>query len=308
MSNTSRFSCDAEMQRVGPPVVADRRERVLLDQVVDRDRALVLDVRAGAADRGLVERDRDEALPDRLVLVAAHRRLRRIATERAWASSPSASPSAIAAGPSARSCSGPAFEDRGALHEVEHAEARREARRARGRQHVVGAADVVADRLRRVGAEEDRAGVADLRRPAASASARLDLEMLGRERVDQRHRLVEVAHQDDRAEVAPRRAGDRARAAASRAARSTACSTASASAASSVIRIDCAAASCSACASRSAAIQSGLPLVVGEDQHLGRARRSCRCRPCRRPGAWPPPHRRCRGRRSWRPARWSAVP
>ena len=44
-----------------------------------------------------------------------------------------------------------------------------------------------------------------------------------------------------------------------------------ASAASSVIRIDCALASCSACASRSAAIQSGLPVAVGEDQHLGRA-------------------------------------
>ena len=36
-----------------------------------------------------------------------------------------------------------------------------------------------------------------------------------------------------------------------------------------MIRIDCAPASCSACASRSAAIQSGWPLLVGEDQHLG---------------------------------------
>ena len=41
--------------------------------------------------------------------------------------------------------------------------------------------------------------------------------------------------------------------------------------ASSVIRIDCALASCSAWASRSAAIQSGLAGLVGEDQHLGRA-------------------------------------
>ena len=37
----------------------------------------------------------------------AHFWLRRIDTERAWALNPSASPSAIAAGPSARNCSGP---------------------------------------------------------------------------------------------------------------------------------------------------------------------------------------------------------
>ena len=40
-----------EMQRIGPAVVADRREGVLLDQIVDRDRALVLQVGAAAADR-----------------------------------------------------------------------------------------------------------------------------------------------------------------------------------------------------------------------------------------------------------------
>src|SRR5205085_640788 len=44
----------------------------------------------------------------------------------------------------------PAFEDRGSLHEVEHREARRESCRARRRQHMVGAADIVADRLGRV--------------------------------------------------------------------------------------------------------------------------------------------------------------
>ena len=46
----------------GPRVVAVRRERVLLEQIVDRDRALVLDVGARAADRSLVERHRDEAV------------------------------------------------------------------------------------------------------------------------------------------------------------------------------------------------------------------------------------------------------
>src|SRR5262249_56724156 len=92
---------------------ADRCERVVLEQVVDRHRALVLDVGAGAADRALVERDLDEAL---LALGRrAHRRLSRIATERAWADRPSASPSAIAAGPSAASCSGPPRGNEGRL-------------------------------------------------------------------------------------------------------------------------------------------------------------------------------------------------
>ena len=56
---------DAEMQRVGAVVVTDRRERIFLEQIVDRDRALVLDVGAGAADRVLVERHRDEPVRDR---------------------------------------------------------------------------------------------------------------------------------------------------------------------------------------------------------------------------------------------------
>src|SRR5262245_21704723 len=95
-----------EMQPVRPALVADRRERVLLEQVVDRDRALVLDVGARAPDRVLVERDLDEVLLARCRR-GAHRRLSRIATERACAASPSASPRAIAAGPGAASCSGP---------------------------------------------------------------------------------------------------------------------------------------------------------------------------------------------------------
>ena len=35
-----------------------------------------------------------------------------------------------------------------------------------------------------------------------------DFQMLGRDGVDQRHRFVEIAHHDDRAEIAPRRGGD----------------------------------------------------------------------------------------------------
>src|SRR3984893_5026701 len=94
---------DTEMQREGTPVGALRREQVLLDQVVDRDRALMLDVGTGTADRFLIERDCDDAA-FRIVSWRrrGHGRLRRIPTERAWASSPSALPSVIATGPSAR--------------------------------------------------------------------------------------------------------------------------------------------------------------------------------------------------------------
>ena len=62
--------------------MAYRRERIDLDQIGDRNRPHVLDVGAGAADRILVERDRDEAFGVGW-RTAGHRRLRRIATERA---------------------------------------------------------------------------------------------------------------------------------------------------------------------------------------------------------------------------------
>src|SRR5450631_1661293 len=99
---------DAQMQRERTALQPDRRESIFLQEVVDRDRTLVLDIGAGAADRFLIQRYRREP---RLAagggVGAAHRGLKRIATERAWASRPSASPSTIAAGPSARSWSGP---------------------------------------------------------------------------------------------------------------------------------------------------------------------------------------------------------
>src|SRR6266403_2224722 len=101
---------DADVQRERAPVGAFRREQILLDQVVDRDRALVLDIGAGTPDRFLVQRHRDDAIVRILVSVRpGHDWLRRSPTERAWASRPSASPSVIAAGPSARSWSGPHF-------------------------------------------------------------------------------------------------------------------------------------------------------------------------------------------------------
>ena len=52
---------DAELQRIGTAVMAGRPKLVVLNQVVDRDCALVLDFFVGAADRRLVERHRGEA-------------------------------------------------------------------------------------------------------------------------------------------------------------------------------------------------------------------------------------------------------
>src|SRR4051794_15450075 len=99
---------NADMQRERSVVRAFRREQVLFDKVVDRDRALVLDVRAGTPDRFLVQRHRDDAVLRIPVWWRfGHDGLRRSPTERAWASSPSALPSVIAAGPTARNWSGP---------------------------------------------------------------------------------------------------------------------------------------------------------------------------------------------------------
>src|SRR3954466_4905806 len=57
-----------------------------------------------------------------------------------------------------------AFQDRGSLQEVENAEARREPGRTGRRKDVVGSAHVISDRFRRVAAQKDRPGVADLER------------------------------------------------------------------------------------------------------------------------------------------------
>src|SRR5436190_10755277 len=97
---------DADVQRERSVIDTLRREQILLDQVVDGDRAFVLDIGAGTPDRFLIERHRDDAvlriIPWRRF---GHGRLRRSPTERAWASRPSALPNVIAAGPSARSWS-----------------------------------------------------------------------------------------------------------------------------------------------------------------------------------------------------------
>ena len=58
-------------QRVRAVLVAERLEGVFLEQIVDRDRAFVLDIGIGAADRVFVERHLDEMAlaPARRVLI-----------------------------------------------------------------------------------------------------------------------------------------------------------------------------------------------------------------------------------------------
>ncbi len=217
---------DAQVEREGPLLRALRREAVLLDEVVDRDRALVLDVRVRAPDRALVERHRDQAVRlfarrtppsghsplmspvgallriGTLVGIEAHRHGAGMGIE------PFRLAERDRGGAERAQLVGPAFEDRGALHEIEHAEAGREAGGARGRQHVVRAADIVANCLGRVCPEKDRAGIADAAGEALGIGAR-DLEVLGRDRIDQRHGIVERGDVDDGAEIAPGGGGDR---------------------------------------------------------------------------------------------------
>ena len=56
------------MQRERSTDGAFRREQVLFDQVVDRDRALMLDIGAGTPDRFLIQRHRDDAIVRILIL------------------------------------------------------------------------------------------------------------------------------------------------------------------------------------------------------------------------------------------------
>ena len=148
------------------------------------------------------------------------------------------------------------LDEAGPLDEVVHPERRGEARRAAGREHVVGPGEVVAERLRRVRPDEDGARRGGCAAPSGAGHAP-QLEVLRREPVRERDRLGEGRRHHHRAEArqrargdgAPRQRGEllgersrsrarRARGPASR--RSTAAS-----------------GSCSACASMSAATTSG---------------------------------------------------
>ena len=73
----------------------------------------------------------------------------------------------------------------------------------------------------------------------------------------------------------------------------------------SVTRSTCAAASCSAWLSRSAATRRGIGAVVGDHQQFARARPACRSpgrREARRHRSWPRRPRHCPARKSWRRA------
>ena len=163
------------------------------------------------------------------------------------------------------------LEDRRALHEVEHGEARTRtapsapsAARGWSRRHSRRSLPACGGRgrsRRHCGCARGNASASSIASSTCSAAMRSTSGTAASKLVDD----------DDRAEIAPARRAPSRRAAAASSCRSTAASTASPKAASSVIRIDCAAASCSACASRSAAIQSGIVAGVGDDQHFRRA-------------------------------------
>ena len=95
-----------------------------------------------------------------------------------------------------------AADNRRPLHKVEDAEPRGKTRAACGRQHVVGAGDVVADRFRRMASEKDRAGVADSRGERLRFVDR-QFEVLGGDAVDERGRLVPIGDANQRAVCSP---------------------------------------------------------------------------------------------------------
>src|SRR5579862_7562724 len=76
-----------------------------------------------------------------------------------------------------------ARDQRGALHEIEHAEAGGKPRAACRRQHVIGPRDIIADRFGGVTAQEERAGMADARRELLRLGER-HLDMLGGDAID----------------------------------------------------------------------------------------------------------------------------
>ncbi len=73
---------------------------------------------------------------------------------------------------------------------------------------MVRAGDIVADHFRRVAADKDGAGVVDAARKRVGIAGG-DFEMLRREPVGERRRLVEALDQDHGAEIAPARARGR---------------------------------------------------------------------------------------------------
>ena len=77
---------------------------------------------------------------------------------------------------------GAKLEDGRALDKIQHRKPGGEPRRAGGGQDMVGAADIIADHFRRMGAEEDRPGIADFRQQRLGVGDR-QFDMLGGEAV-----------------------------------------------------------------------------------------------------------------------------
>ena len=101
-----------------------------------------------------------------------------------------------------------AFNETGALQEIEHPQARRVARRSRRRQDVIGSGDIIANRFRSPSPEKDRAGMADSpRQPFRLGHG--DFKMLRRQAVDQRRCLIERLQDNDHAMLIPALPGDR---------------------------------------------------------------------------------------------------
>ena len=151
------------------------------------------------------------------------------------------------------------------------AQRRGEARGAGRRQHVVGAGHVVADDLGRVGAHEDGARVAHARQQRGG-DAHHQLQVLGRQPVGDVDRGVQIGHQHEGAVRGQRLGGDGPAGQPPRAARPAPPPRRGSSSGASVISSARAIGSCSAWASRSAAIQAGSAAPVGDHHDLAGAR------------------------------------
>jgi hypothetical protein len=209
--------------------------------------------------------------------------------------------------PPARQRGRRASQERGALHEVEHAEARRRsapsarsAARGWSRRH-----------SRRWPPACDGRGRwrrhSRMRGHRASGIRDGEFDVLGRDQIGDLDGLIQIVDDDDRAvRSSPRAAtsGARRRPAGRSTARSTALAPVRARRSSG--------STARPCRARPGPADRPRPSRPRRSRRRSpaprRARRSCRCRPCRRPAAWPPPHRHCRGRRSWRPGAMVSVP
>ena len=164
-------------------------EFVFFEDVEDGDRALVLNVSTAPDNSAFIQVDLDDLLRchdqssfRRHRLTGRRRHPAGWRRDRAWASRPSARASVTAGGPISARLAASQPNQRGPLHEVEHAEAGGEAGAARRGKHMVRSCHIVTDRLRRVPgpgrlhlhSSLGRRGLADHQRPTRDAPARSD--------------------------------------------------------------------------------------------------------------------------------------